>query len=110
MEKKVIKQDNTTIVILKDYSYYPAIVVKGIAKCDPRDTFDAELGEKVANAKAWIKYYDKLAKSITSNLDDITDFIDRLTSKKDNMQDTLVYATEKGARIREELEELIKED
>ena len=109
MEKKVIKQDTTTIVILKDLSCFPAIVVKGIAKCDPRDTFDAEVGEKVANAKAWIKYYKKLIGRTTSKLKGIASLEEDIVTAKNELNQTMDYASDKLAKIEFELEELIKD-
>lgn len=48
---KIIKHDNEVIAI----STYAGKTVKGIAKCDPRDGFDADFGEDLAIARCAAK-------------------------------------------------------
>lgn len=69
MEKQIISKDEErlNIVILKNEEY--GIVVKGIARCHADDEYDKEKGIQLANTRAWIKYYKKLGKDISDNID-----------------------------------------
>lgn len=40
-------------------STYGGKIVRGVAKCDPRDTFDVEKGKKIAAARCNIKVAEK---------------------------------------------------
>ncbi len=69
MKKQVISNDEkkVNIVILTNEAYN--ISVKGIARCHEDDNYDKELGIKLANTRAWIKYYTKLSKMLGEDLD-----------------------------------------
>ena len=45
--------------------YRTKIVAKGIAICSPNDTFDENLGKKIAHSKAIIKGYNKYKKILS---------------------------------------------
>lgn len=50
------ENDGTTVVAVSSYAGKP---VKGYAKCDPRDEFDAEEGKKLAAARCNVKVANK---------------------------------------------------
>lgn len=69
MKKQVISNDEkkVNVVILTNEAL--SISVKGIARCHEDDTYDKELGIKLANTRAWIKYYTKLGKLLEEDLE-----------------------------------------
>ena len=58
-ETRVIFNGNTTIAILDDGA-------KGIAKCDPNDKYDAQIGQGIAISRARIKQLEKRIKLLAS--------------------------------------------
>lgn len=73
MDKQIIVKENEkmVIVILRGAQ---GIEVKGISRCHEDDTFDSELGTKLAYNRAIIKYYDKLSKLAKHCIDHDTDW------------------------------------
>jgi hypothetical protein len=69
MKKQVISNDEQklNIVILTNEAFN--FSVKGISKCHADDEYDKDLGIKLANTRAWIKYYTKLGKLLGQDLD-----------------------------------------
>lgn len=57
---KVIYNDDVTVVILEDGS-------KGIAKKNPEDTYDIQVGHDIAHARARIQQAEKQIKEIKKN-------------------------------------------
>lgn len=55
---KVIYNDDVTVVILSDGS-------KGVAKRNPKDTYNRQIGHDIAHARAKIKKLEKEIKSIS---------------------------------------------
>jgi hypothetical protein len=107
MRKQIISkdEDKLNIVILSNEDL--GIVAKGIARCHAEDEYDKEFGISLANTRAWLKYYEKLAKSATKELqwaEEIRKFweedISRLTATK-KLADT------KFAEIKEEYDKMI---
>ena len=68
MKKQVISNDEQklNIVILTNEAFN--FSVKGISKCHADDEYDKDLGIKLANTRAWIKYYTKLGKLLGQDL------------------------------------------
>lgn len=58
-EKKI------SVVVIKDI--WNNTIAKGIAKCSPDDTYSEEAGLRLANARAWLKYYKKAQKAEERN-------------------------------------------
>lgn len=56
---KIYTNANNDVIAV---STYAGKVVKGVAKCDPRDTFDLETGKKIAEARCAKKIADKREK------------------------------------------------
>ena len=107
MRKQIISKDEEklNIVILSNEDL--GIVAKGIARCHAEDEYDKEFGISLANTRAWLKYYEKLAKSAIKELqwaEEIRKFweedISRLTATK-KLADT------KFAEIKEEYDKMI---
>lgn len=48
---KYVTYDNVVMAIVRHCGH----TFKGIAKCDPRDTFDIELGKKIARIRCLVK-------------------------------------------------------
>lgn len=69
MKKQVISNDEQklNIVILTNEAFN--FTVKGVSKCHADDEYDKDLGIKLANTRAWIKYYTKLGKLLGKDLD-----------------------------------------
>jgi len=89
MRKQIISkdEDKLNIVILSNEDL--GIVAKGIARCHAEDEYNKEFGISLANTRAWLKYYEKLAKETACELDCATeirkaweDEISRLTATK----------------------------
>jgi hypothetical protein len=80
MKKQVISKDEIglNIVILSNEAY--GFSVKGISRCHADDTYDKDLGIRIANTRAWIKYYDKLSKFLESSINDVTELKELLDS------------------------------
>ena len=107
MRKQIISKDEEklNIVILSNEDL--GIVAKGIARCHTEDEYNKEFGISLANTRAWLKYYEKLAKSSVKNLEwarEIKgiweDEITRLTTTK-KLADT------KFAEIKEEYDKMM---
>ena len=55
------------IIVLKDH--FGNTISKGIARCSEDDTFNKDAGLKLANARAWKKYFDSAReKEISQNV------------------------------------------
>lgn len=52
----VDEKNKICVVVLKDH--WGSTLAKGIARCSEDDTFNASAGLKLANARAWNKYFD----------------------------------------------------
>lgn len=107
MRKQIISKDEEklNIVILSNEDL--GIVAKGIARCHAEDEYDKEFGISLANTRAWLKYYEKLANSTVKELqwaEEIRKFweedITRLTATKK-------FADSKFAEIKEEYDKMI---
>jgi hypothetical protein len=60
-EYKVIYSGNTTVVIMKDGS-------KGVSKCDPKDSYNPQIGLQIAYNRAKIESLIKSTKELVKNL------------------------------------------
>ena len=59
-----IKGDPTTIDMLQNFSDYPFVYVTGEANLSPCDTFNVEVGKKIARAKAESLAYARLSREL----------------------------------------------
>ena len=58
----VSESSKTCVVVLKDH--WGNTLAKGMSRCSEDDTFSREAGLKLANARAWKKYFDNTIKSV----------------------------------------------
>ena len=56
----VDEKNKVCVVVLKNH--WGDTIAKGIARCSEDDTFNATAGLKLANARAWKKYFDNAIK------------------------------------------------
>ncbi len=96
MEKRVIVKPEAGMVIVLLMDKYGDVVGKGVSKCHADDTFDAALGEKLANTRAWIKYYklanrrcDKWVDLVKENLAYYERMVKKYQADKDIVADKL---------------------
>lgn len=108
MKKQVINknEEGMCIVILGNEHY--GILVKGISKCHPDDTYDPVLGEKIANSRAWIKYYEKLKKVLSNELECLEELRDYFTNSIEELKITKENAYNKYDEILADYEETLK--
>lgn len=65
------------------------IVATGKAICNPKDNFDEAAGVKIATARAKMKAYSKLYKSLTNYENDLYDFLDYIGDIKEKVDDRM---------------------
>jgi len=108
MRKQVItnKDEKLNIVILQDDA--TEITVKGIARCHDSDEYNEEVGLKLANTRAWLKYYEKLAKYNKNKLEYFQYFAKRIKKDIEQANYTLNLANVRAEEIKKEYEELLK--
>jgi hypothetical protein len=70
---KFYKSDNKIIAL----SSFAGKTVKGVAKCDPEDTFSVEFGEKLAAARCNRKIASKRVKSADKKFKEATEAYER---------------------------------
>lgn len=63
MDKKVFVNTEKKVAVVVLYNREFNITARGKAVCCEQDTFNEELGIKLANTRAWRDYYVKLAKN-----------------------------------------------
>lgn len=108
MEKQIInnEQEKLNIVILKNNHY--GILAKGISRCHPDDEYNAEVGEKIANSRAWIKYYAKLRKLLDTELEYAEDLKEVFAKEVENIKESRQNAVDKYNEIVADYNETLK--
>lgn len=109
MKKQIISKDEIglNIVILSNEEI--GFVVKGFSKCHPDDTYNRDLGIKIANTKAWIKYYEKLKKVIAENTKDAVELKGLLETWIENDNAQIAHADLKLKELKAEYAEIVDE-
>lgn len=109
MKKQIISNDDkkVNIVILKNDSL--GISVKGISKCHPEDIYDRDKGIKIANTKAWIKYYQTLIKVEKRELDFHNEILEWQKGIIEESQHIMERAENKIPELQAELEKIMGE-
>lgn len=107
MRKQIISkdEDKLNIVILSNEDL--GIVAKGIARCHAEDEYNKEFGISLANTRAWLKYYEKLAKVTESELGWATEIRQVWESEISRLTATKKLADTKFAEIKEEYDKMI---
>lgn len=67
-------------------SSYAGKAVKGVAKCDPRDSFDLEKGKKLAEARCNVKIAQKRAARAEMRYNQAIDILVEATREMDRMR------------------------
>lgn len=109
MKKQIISNDEQklNIVILRNDS--EEICVKGISKCHPDDVYDKEKGIQIANTKAWIKYYEALAKVNKKLIGFHTDMLEWYQGRVNEDKAVYEMAMSKLPALKEELNKAVGE-
>lgn len=108
MRKQIISKDEEklNIVILSNEDL--GIVAKGVARCHAEDEYNKEFGISLANTRAWLKYYKKLAKNSTKNLELIREIKSIWEDKVAHLTATKKLADTKFAEIKEEYDKMME--
>lgn len=77
VEKRIFKQNNTVFPYFPEKYYIDNIYV-GVAKCAPEDTFDEEIGKKIALTKAKRKRAQAANNAIKQYISDVQKDLSRL--------------------------------
>lgn len=89
-------------------STYAGKVVRGIAKCDPRDEFDLEKGKKLAAARCGAKVAAKRLKNADRKYKEALAAREKAQHQVEKMIDYKIDASNANKQAQEELEEIIK--
>jgi len=108
MRKQIISnaEQKLNIVILSDEA--TNIIAKGMARCHDGDEYNEELGIQIANSRAWLKYYEKLAKYNEKRLQDWQDYENWCIKRREKAEYTINLAKVRAEQIKNEYEELLK--
>lgn len=109
MFKQVINDDKAkvNVVVLKNEAL--DIVAKGIARCHAEDTYNKELGENLANTKAWLQYYNKLSKNTDKELAYAYEIVEYWQKEISRLVSVKHTADVKARVIKEELDNIMKD-
>lgn len=109
MYKQVINDDKAkvNVVVLKNESL--DIIAKGIARCHEEDTYNKELGENLANTKAWLQYYNKLSKNTDKELAYAYEIVEYWQKEISRLVSVKHTADTKARVIKEELDNIMKD-
>lgn len=107
MEKKVIVNEEKGVCVVLYYvknEWETFLVGKGVARCHASDTFDPELGEKIANNRALRQYYSNLLNREKNSLTRCDKNIIYLSNRKMQLQESIMRAESKIAELKDEYE------
>ena len=86
-------------------THYCGETVKGIASCSPADTYDFEVGKKLAALRCNMKIADKRITKAYAEEFEVMKELDRLLAKRKKIQERTAYAAEQYEKAGEELGE-----
>lgn len=101
----VDETNKVCVVVLKDH--WKDTVAKGIARCSEDDAFDKEAGLKLANARAWAKYFDNAIKDCNHTITRTKKYLEHWEKDLDLSLNNLAILTGKRADLEKEIEELL---
>ena len=107
MEKQIISKDDEKLNIVILYNKDLGIMAKGIARCHAEDEYNKEFGISLANTRAWLKYYKKLAKATESELGWAIEIRKAWEDEITRLTTTKKLANTKFAKIKEEYDKMI---
>lgn len=90
---------NTTYAI----RHYKGKTIKGVAKCNPNDTYSPVVGEVVAAARCEVKYLDRKLKDARTSIININNEIERLKKALKVVSDRADWLFDEKMRIEEDL-------
>lgn len=99
MDKKVYINEEAKIVVVVLRNDEHDIIVRGKSKCHDDDTFDKELGIKLATTRAWINYYTKLRNVAKKDLDLFKDMEEYYSKRAEDTNKLIDVATSKYNEI-----------
>lgn len=80
-----MREFNTIVIANKKMvvvtTKYEGKTIKGVAKCAPEDTFDVEVGTKLAKLRCLSKLYDKIYRNMAQELSNLGSCIDDLQAE-----------------------------
>ena len=100
----VVNEDKRVVVALSSFA---GETVRGVARCSPNDTFDVELGKKLAVARCDYKIACKKVDRAFQMVDFYRDFSDRIQKKLENVlkyKEDAIYMAEKATDELQNLE------
>jgi hypothetical protein len=84
-------------------THYCGETVKGVASCSPVDTYDFEVGKKLAALRCNMKIADKRITKAYAEEFEVMEELDRLLKKRKKIQERTAYAAEQYEEAVEEL-------
>lgn len=93
------------VVVLKDH--WGSTVAKGISRCSEDDTFNESAGLKLANARAWKKYFDGAIKECERYIKGAKNCIEHWEKDLARETQNLEILESKRADLEKETEELL---
>lgn len=89
-------------------STYAGKIIRGIAKCDPRDEFDLEKGKELAAARCGVKVATKRLKNADRKYKEALEARTKAQHQVEKMVDYKIDSANALIQAKEELEEIIK--
>ena len=107
MEKKVFvnAEKRTAVVVLYNREF--DITARGKAVCCEQDTFNEELGTKLANTRAWKDYYTKLAKYADKEVTWYKEYIAKEQAWLEKSEQLKEVAEKKFAELDKECQDIL---
>ena len=93
------------VVVLKDH--WGDTLAKGMARCSDDDTFNKDAGLKLANARAWDKYFDNAIKECKRYINGAKNCIAHWERDLAKEEKNLEILNSKKADLAKETEELL---
>ena len=93
------------VVVLKDR--WGSTIAKGISRCSEDDTFNESAGLKLANDRAWKKYFDGAIKECEYHIKNDKKYIEYLEKELAKETQNLKILENKRADLEKETEELL---
>lgn len=101
----VNETDKICVVVLKDY--WKGTLAKGISRCSKDDIFNREKGLKLANARAWKKYFDNTIKTCERDIKHCEEYVKYWNQEIDKTKHNLDIIKTKQEVLENEIEELL---
>ena len=90
-------------------STYAGRRIRGVAKCDPKDTFDLEKGKKLAAARCNLRVAEKRRKNAARRLNEAREIFDQAEKYAFDMEDYFRDAKFAHIEAQKEVEDILKE-